>query len=114
MPGLAMLMRMMRFYPQVLSLFVGFDNGDFFMLSHVAGEPRARFRTALKAPESAAFANKIVTAKDGPRTGRVDFFLTTTETKLDHMTPAPSDFDPRGRPWYKPALHGNRVELSDL
>ena len=36
--GLAMLMRMMRFYPQVLSLFVGFDNGDFFMLSHVAGE----------------------------------------------------------------------------
>ena len=64
----------MRFYPQVLSLFVGFDNGDFFMLSHVAGESRARFRSVLKAPENAAFANKIVTAKDGPRTERWIFF----------------------------------------
>jgi adenylate cyclase len=111
--GLAMLMRMMRFYPQVLSLFVGFDNGDFFMLSHVAGEPRARFRTALKAPESAAFANKIVTAKDGPRTERWIFF-DDDGNEVGRIDPAPSDFDPRGRPWYKPALHGNRVELSDL
>jgi adenylate cyclase len=111
--GLAMLMRMMRFYPQVLSLFVGFDNGDFFMLSHVAGESRARFRTTLKAPESAAFANKIVTAKDGPLTERWIFF-DDDGNEVGHTNPAPSDFDPRGRPWYKPALHGNRVELSDL
>jgi adenylate cyclase len=111
--GSAMLMRMMRFYPQILSLFVGFDNGDFFMLSHVAGEPRTRFRTALKAPESAAFANKIVTAKDGPRTERWIFF-DDDGNEVGGTEAAPSDFDPRGRPWYKPALRSNRVELSDL
>ena len=111
--GLAMLMRMMRFYPQVLSLFVGFDNGAFFMLSHVAGESRARFRTALKAPDSAAFANKIVTAKDGSRTERWIFF-DDDGNEVGHIDPEPSDFDPRGRPWYKPALHSNHVELSDL
>ena len=112
-PGLAMLMRMMRFYPQVLSLFVGFDNGDFFMLSHVAGESRGRFRSALKAPDNAAFANKIVMAKDGPRTERWIFF-DDDGNEVGRIEPEPSDFDPRGRPWYKPALHSNHVELSDL
>jgi adenylate cyclase len=111
--GLAMLMRMMRFYRQVLSLFVGFDNGDFFMLSHVAGESRGRFRDAVKAPENAAFANKIVTAKDGPRTERWIFF-DDDGNEVGHIDPAPSDFDPRGRPWYNPARHSNHVELSDL
>ncbi len=111
--GLPMLMRMMRFYPQVLSLFVGFDSGDFFMLSHVAGESRARFRTALKAPENAAFANKIVTAKNGPRIERWVFF-DDDGNEVGHSDAVPSDFDPRGRPWYKPALRSNHVELSDL
>jgi hypothetical protein len=36
--GRAMLLRALRFYPQILSLYVGFDNGDFFMVSHIAGE----------------------------------------------------------------------------
>ena len=111
--GLAMLMRMMRFYPQVLSLFIGFDNGDFFMLSHVAGESRARFRAAVKAPDSAAFANKIVTTKDGLGTERWLFF-DDDGNEVGRIDPVPSDFDPRGRPWYKPALRSSHVELSDL
>src|SRR6266851_5189649 len=40
--GMPMLLRALRFYPQILSLYVGFDNGDFFMVSHIAGEGRAR------------------------------------------------------------------------
>src|SRR5262249_32254274 len=89
--GLAMLMRMMRFYPQVLSLFIGFDNGDFFMLSHVAGDPRARFRAAVKAPDNAAFANKIVTARDGPRMERWIFF-DDDGNEVGGIDPMPSDF----------------------
>src|ERR1700730_18200228 len=49
--GMPMLLRALRFYPQVLSLYVGFDNGDFFMVSHIAGAGRAPLRIALEAPE---------------------------------------------------------------
>ena len=84
------------------------------MLSHVAGESRARFRTALKAPENAAFANKIIRpAKDGARTERWIFF-DDDGNEVGHIDPAPSDFDPRGRPWYGPAQRSNHVEISDL
>ena len=31
-------LRMLRFYPQIFSLFVGFENGDFFTAAHVAGQ----------------------------------------------------------------------------
>jgi hypothetical protein len=39
--GRSMLLRALRFYPQILSLYVGFDNGDFFMVSHIAEKPCA-------------------------------------------------------------------------
>jgi len=69
--GIPMLLRTLLFYPQILSLYVGFDNGDFFMVSHIAGEGRARLREVLEAPEKAAFANEIITAgRGGGRTER--------------------------------------------
>src|SRR5208283_4508147 len=66
-----MLLRALHFYPQILSLYVGFDNGDFFMVTHIAGNDRARLREVLKAPGIAAFANQIITAgQDGVRAER--------------------------------------------
>lgn len=108
-----MLSRIMRFYPQILSLYVGYDNGNFFMLSHVAGKSRTRFRDALKAPEAAAFANKIVSAKDGVRVERW-IFLDDNGLEVGHTDAAPSTFDPRQRPWYAPALRSDYVELTNL
>jgi hypothetical protein len=54
--GMPMLLRILGFYPQILALAVGFDNGDQFGVNHVAGESRARFRRFLGAPENTAFA----------------------------------------------------------
>jgi hypothetical protein len=42
--GMSMLLRVLRFYPQILLLYVGFDNRDFFMVSHIAGEDHAPMR----------------------------------------------------------------------
>jgi adenylate cyclase len=53
-----MLLRALHFYPQILQLYVGFENGDFFMVTHIVGEDRARLRGLLKAPEKAAFATR--------------------------------------------------------
>jgi adenylate cyclase len=109
-----MLLRIMRFYPQILSLYVGFDNGDFYMVSHVAGEQRARFRESLGAPQNAAFANKVVTVgNDGVRQEQW-IFLDENGAEVGRREPARSNFDPRTRPWYGPALRSDHVELSDL
>jgi hypothetical protein len=59
--ALAVLLRALRIYPQILSLYVGFDNGEFFMVTHIAGEKIAALRTALQAPPEAVFGNEIVT-----------------------------------------------------
>lgn len=112
--GMAMLLRMLRFYPQILSLFVGFDNGDFFSVSHIAGESRARFRSFFGAPDNAAFANRIVIRRsDGERVERW-VFLDEDGIEVGQRDPVPATFDPRPRPWYGPALHSDYVELSDL
>jgi adenylate cyclase len=112
--GMPMLLRVLRFYPQILSLYVGFENGDLFMVSHIAGEERARFRDFLGAPKNAAFSNKIIRAgNDGERVERW-VYNDDDGVEVGHTDPVPTTFDPRSRPWYGPALHSGHVELSDL
>jgi len=113
-PPIAMLLRVLRFYPQILSLYVGLENGDYFGVTHIAGESRARFRDAFKAPENAAFATKIITS--GKNGARVEswVFLDDDGVEVGRNDDVPPEFDPRQRPWYGPALHSDHVEASDL
>jgi adenylate cyclase len=112
--AMPMLLRALHFYPQILSLYVGFDNGDFFMVTHIAGKDRTRLREVLGAPGIAAFANQIIaTGQDGVRAERW-IFLDDDGVDVGHRTAAPTNFDPRQRPWYGPALHSDQVQLSDL
>jgi adenylate cyclase len=112
--GIPILMRVLSFYPQILSLYVGLDNGDFFVMTNIAGESRTRFRTALEAPDRAAYAIRIMTAaSNGTRTER-RIFLDENGVEVGHQDAGVTDFDPRQRPWYGLALHSNRVEPSDL
>jgi hypothetical protein len=59
--GMPMFLRMLRFCPQILALYVGLDNGDFFAVDHIAGESRARFRSSRGAPDNTAFYRRIIT-----------------------------------------------------
>jgi adenylate cyclase len=112
--GLQMLLRVLRFYPQILSLYVGLENGDYFGVTNVAGESRTRFRAAFKAPDNAAFTNKIITTgKDGARVERW-VFLDDDGVEVGRNEEVVPEFDPRQRPWYGPALHSDHVEPSDL
>jgi len=63
--AISLTLRVLQVYPQILSLYVGFDNGDFFMTTHIAGEKSEELRTALGAPKDAVFANEIVAANAG-------------------------------------------------
>jgi len=112
--AMSVTLRVLRIYPQILSLYVGFDDGDFFMVTHIAGENSAELRAALHAPETAAFANEIVSAgADGERTTQW-IFLDEDGGIVSRRDPAPADFDPRQRPWYDLAKRSEAVERSDL
>jgi adenylate cyclase len=112
--AMSLTLRVLRIYPQILSLYVGFDDGDFFMVTHIAGENSTELRTALHAPEAAAFANEIVSAgADGERNTRW-IFLAEDGAIVGRRDPAPADYDPRQRPWYDLAKRSETVEQSDL
>jgi hypothetical protein len=112
--GTPILLRMLRFYPQILSLYAGFDDGSFFGVDYIGGESRARFRGFFRAPDNAAFWNRIITpSSDGVRAERW-VFLDKDGVEVGHHDVGTTDYDPRTRPWYGPALHSNHVEISDL
>jgi adenylate cyclase len=110
----SLLMRVLRIYPQILSIYVGFDNGEFFMVTHIAGENSAKLRDELHAPADAAFANEIISAETaGDRKTRW-VFLSEDGTVVGRLDPAPAEFDPRLRPWYDNAKRSEAVEQSTL
>ncbi len=112
--AMSLTLGVLRIYPQILSLYVGFDDGDFFMVTHIAGENSAELRAALHAPEAAAFANEIVSVgADGERSTQW-IFLAEDGGIVGRRDPAPADFDPRQRPWYDLAKRSEAVERSDL
>ena len=113
-PPMSMLLRVLRFYPQILSLYVGLENGDYFGVTHIAGESRARFRDAFKAPDNTAFTNKVITSGKNGEPVESWIFLDDDGVEVGRNDAVVPEFDPRQRPWYGPALHSDHVEASDL
>jgi adenylate cyclase len=110
----AAMLRALRTYPQILSLYVGFDNGDFFMMTHIAGGKAEALRKALKTPHDAVFANELI-GHDGSSGPTVRWiFLAEDGAVVGHLDPAPATFDPRSRPWYVAAKDTEVVEHSGL
>ena len=110
----SLLMRVLRIYPQILSLYVGFDSGDFFMVTHVAGENSKELRAALKAPQDTAFASEIIAADAGGERKVRWVFLMEDGSVIGSRDPVPAEFDPRQRPWYDAAKRSEVVEQSEL
>lgn len=109
----ALMLRALRIYPQILSLYVGFDDGAFFMLSHLAGEKAAGLRTTLQAPHDAVFALETVAPDSAGQQGANWVFLAEDGAVVGRRDQAPP-FDPRQRPWYKAAKATDVVEHSPL
>jgi adenylate cyclase len=111
--AMSLMLWVLRIYPQVLSFYVGFDNGEFFMVTHIAGENSAALRNELHAPPDAAFANEIISAEAGGDRKTRWVFLGEDGTVVGRLD-APTTFDARERPWYDAAKRSDVVERSDL
>jgi adenylate cyclase len=112
--AMRLILQALRIYPQILSLYVGFDDGEFFMVTHIAGEKAGALRNALGAPRGAAFATEIITPDAiGQREARWVFLAEDGAAVARHDS-TPTSFDPRQRPWYKAAKGTDVVKHSDL
>jgi adenylate cyclase len=109
-----LMLRALRFYPQVQSLYVAFDNGDFHMVTHIVGDKSDAVRKALDAPGDAAFAVETITGGAGGGRQAQWSFLSELDAVVGRRDPTPTTFDPRRRPWYDAARRSDVVEESDL
>lgn len=109
----ALLLRALRIYPQILSLYAGFDNGDFYMVTHIAGKRAAGLRKELHAPPEAIFAEEIVTANGSGQPDVRWVFLADDGAVVGRRDKAPP-YDPRQRPWYRAAKDTDVVQHSGL
>jgi adenylate cyclase len=113
-PSRPLMVRALKIYPQILSLYIGFENGDFFMITHLAGRNAPTLRIALHAPPKAEFATEAIRANgDGERIVRWAF-LDEDGTLIEKGKPGSAAYDPRQRPWYVAAQKSGNVEHSDL
>jgi adenylate cyclase len=109
----ALLLRALRTYPQILSLYSGFDDGEFSMITHIAGDKADALRKQLEAPHDAVFANEIVSVDPAGQPVVRWVFFAEDGTVVGRRDNAPP-FDPRKRPWYGAAKNSDAVEHSDL
>jgi sigma-B regulation protein RsbU (phosphoserine phosphatase) len=91
-------------HPQLSAVYVGFGNGQFFLVRSL---PESVHR-ALGAPRDAAFLVQIPGAPAGSASGR--FIFVDAQLGVLRDEPRPDyRFDPRTRDWYKQALESPTV-----
>ena len=108
----AIFLRGLKTYPQIRSLYVGFDNGEFFMVTRITGDAGKQLRARLSAPQDAVFANQIINM-DAEGQLKARWTLLANDGRVVGQYDTVSDFDPRLRPWYKAAKRGAGVERSE-
>jgi adenylate cyclase len=109
-----LMLRALRYYPQIQSLYVAFENGDFHMVTHIIGDKSDAVRKALDAPGDAAFAVETISGGAGGGRQAQWSFLSEDGAVIGRRDPTPTTFDPRRRPWYDAARRSDVVEESDL
>lgn len=108
--SLPILAQSLRMSETVKSVYIGYPNGEFFMVRRV-DQPQIASR--FQAPEGAQFLVQSITREtDGAMVGAYRFFddgLRNIETR-----PMPSyRYDPRTRPWYEASAQSFDSRISD-
>jgi len=97
---LGVLAEALRLNPHMSSIFVGYEDGEFFLVRSV-GDRRVATQ-ALDAPKGSRFAVQSI-ERDGGVRGTLLFFDEALEL-LDTRPLSTTDFDPREREWYRMAI----------
>lgn len=112
-PIASSLIESLRANRSIMSLYMGYANGDFFMVSRFEdGDEAGRMRQG--APLSAQYnVQRITTRPDGKRV-RILKFLGSDLRTVGSKVVKDVIYDPRLRPWYQMAVGMDRNMLTDL
>jgi len=100
----------LRLNPHMSSIFVGYEDGEFFLVRSV-GDRRVAAQ-ALDAPKGSRFAVQSI-ERDGGVRGTLLFFDDALEL-LDTRPLSATDFDPREREWYRSAIERSEQITTDF
>jgi len=101
-PGFATMLRMLRVDASLYSVFVGRDDGTFFQVIALRGDPGVGER--LHTPIGAAFVGRTITADPSGHRRQDWAYLDTDGVLLSRRSDSDVDYDPRERPWFRDAL----------
>jgi HD-GYP domain-containing protein (c-di-GMP phosphodiesterase class II) len=83
------------------SLYIGYGNGDFFLVRRILGEPERQF---FAAPAQTTYIVQSIEHQDGAARGRFIFLdAALAPLRSDERRDYAQTFDPRQRDWYKAA-----------
>ncbi len=83
------------------SLYIGYGNGDFFLVRRILGEPERQF---FAAPAQTTYIVQSIEHQDGAAQGRFIFLdAALAPLRSDERRDYALTFDPRQRDWYKAA-----------
>lgn len=99
-------------YRIISGLFIGYDNGEYFMVRRL---DTAEEKSIYKAPPKSRFVVSSISHESGQT--RHEHFFYDSEFRLIFQRPSELalGFDPRTRPWYREAMRlGDQVEISPI
>lgn len=83
------------------SLYIGYGNGDFFLLLRLQNDAE---RLQFNAPTTSAYMLRSIDRPDGrPRGRRIFLDDALNRLRIDEDPDYPHDYDPRSRSWYRAA-----------
>jgi HD-GYP domain-containing protein (c-di-GMP phosphodiesterase class II) len=91
----------LRLVEHISSIYVGYDNGGFFLVRAIRNDQA--IRESFGAPEQAAFAVSSIQIESGAPL-QTYYYFSDNGQLLGRSQAKATDFDPRQRPWYRQAI----------
>ncbi|MGC8121061.1 HD domain-containing phosphohydrolase [Marinobacter sp. VGCF2001] len=92
----------------VSAVYVGYDNGDFFLFRKIHPSGSQQFPDA---PTNSRYLLQSLEHRHNQRQGVWRFYTSDLEL-IEHRSLPSYDYDPRDRPWYRTARTGEQLQLS--
>ncbi|MBF0271137.1 MAG: hypothetical protein HQL98_03540 [Magnetococcales bacterium] len=112
-PALHLMLKILHQHPQIVSLHIVQDSGDFLELANLSAYPE--FLRSLQAPGATAFGILTIQGASGESPARQQWtFLNGDDQQIGAGPVEKSRFDPRTRPGFIPEQDPNPLKISRL
>jgi HD-GYP domain-containing protein (c-di-GMP phosphodiesterase class II) len=110
-PGLALIVRNLREYEYILSIFTGFDDGRFFQVIATRNQPEILQK--YKAPDKTVFIVHAISLSGNGTLRQSWRYLDDHLERIGKKDEPLTDYDPRERPWYVEAMKDEKTVFTE-